>query len=209
MPKKPKKIPSTITEEQLKKILAEILKRKNFVAKRNALMIVLSYYLGLRPKETRCIKIHDINFEEKNIFIPAENNKQRNEDYFPVPDFILKPIFNYIKKIPKKTPWLFPNKNNFQQPLDRSTHRKFFNKAITKTGMNKISYIDAQGKPRHSLTLYSLRHSFGTFAYMKLKDIPKTSSLLRQYDFSFRTTLRYIHTANKIQRKTIMSEIYD
>jgi integrase len=79
-----------------------------------------------------------------------------------------------------------------------------------KLGLLRVSYIDAQGKPRYNITLYSLRHRFGDFCFERFNyDIKKTALMLRHYDESCRTTLRYVHTANRVKRKELMNELYN
>ncbi|OGJ12411.1 hypothetical protein A3K82_02605 [Candidatus Pacearchaeota archaeon RBG_19FT_COMBO_34_9] len=214
--RKVRRVPEIITEEQLKKIIIEIAKteKNKFIAMRNVMMFLMGYYLGLRPGEIRCIKISDINFENQTLFIPAENNKQRNEENdFPLPDFIIDLLSNYIKNIPFKTAWLFPCYWNRERkkdvPVHRRVHQKAFTEVARRLGMLRVSYIDEQGKPRYNLTLYSFRHRFGDYCYEKFNyDIKKTAMMLRHYDASCKTTLRYVHTANRVKRRELMNEIY-
>ena len=215
MQRKVRREPQIITQEQLRKLILETSKEKNkFVAMRNTIMFLLGYYLGLRPREIRCIKISEINFENKTLFIRAENNKQRNEENdFPLPDFILNLLLDYIKKIPFKTIWLFPNYWNPERkkdvPVHERVHQRAFTEIARRLNLLKISYIDAQGKPRYNLTLYSFRHRFGDYCYEKFSyDIKKTAMMLRHYDPSCRATLGYVHTAKRVRRRELMNQLY-
>jgi integrase len=219
MPKK--RIPQSISEEELKKIILAILKgnpkyknlskEKKFIRLRNIFMIFIQYYMGLRPKEARKIKLKHIDFQNKILFIPAENNKQRNQDNMPIPDIVFNVLLNYIyelKKIFKNSIWLFPNKYG-NDCIDRGSHIRFFTLALLKSNLLQKSYCDKQNNLRNNLTLYSLRHSFGTNVYSKLKDIKKTASLLRHYDFQCRSTLIYIHTTQNQNRRDLFAEVYN
>ncbi len=222
MPRKPKRIPQTITEKEFYKITATLFKNpkrrklppyQKFTRIRNFMIFSLCFYLGLRPKESKDIKVEHINFSEKTLYIPAENNKQRNQDILPIPDFILRKIRSYLQlknKFFKESAWLFPAKysSNRNKNLSRGTLIKAWNDCLKKSGMLYKSYTDSNGKPRYNLTLYSLRHSFGTFSFEKLKDIKKVGSLLRHYDFQCRSTLRYIHTTQNSTRKNLFEEVY-
>jgi len=222
MPRKPKKIPMVLTEENINCILQSLLignpnqkvhsKDRLFSRVRNYFMVYLALGLGLRPKETRMIKISDIDFKEHSLYIPPSNNKQRQEDSLPIPYFVFDKLtiyLSYLRKIDKETVWLFPNTKNYSEPIDRSTHIRFFRTALRRCKLYRIAYIDEQGKPRGNLSLYSLRHSFGTYAYKKLKDIPKTASLLRHYDWQYRSTLVYSHTLSRVSRKSLFEQIYE
>ena len=183
MPRKPKKIPKTITEEEFYKITASLFKTKKklppyqkFSRARNFMIFYLCFYLGLRPKEAKDIKLKHINLIERSLYIPAENNKQRNQDTIPIPTFIFQKIISYIKiknKFFKKSDWLFPTSRSKKESVYRGTLIKAWKDCLKKSGMLYRSYVDEAGKPRYNLTLYSLRHSFGTFSFKKLKDIKK------------------------------------
>lgn len=217
MPRKNKKIPQTINRKEFQKIIQTILNKNthclktNFIKKRNALMITLQYFLGLRPKEARAIKIYDIDFEGEFLYIPPENNKQRNPDKFPIPSFLCIMIEKYIlekNKIYKKNPWLFPSTRRKDCCIERGTHMRFFRDTLRKANLLRPVYKDAKNNIRANLTLYSLRHSFGTRAMEILKDLRKVANLLRQYDFFCRSTLIYVHTANNNSRKEMLGLIY-
>lgn len=192
-----------ITEDELILIVKQMLKGTRitkqkyhiFARTRNASMCIFSYYLGLRPKECRCIKLSD--FRGKRLYIPAENNKQRNNDVIPIPDFLFTKLLNYIDYLKTTFPnsiYLFPKRD--LKPLDRGSHIRFFRYASRRVGIYNVS-------------LYSLRHSFGTNCYLKLRDIQKTAILLRHYDCSCRTTMRYIHTASPVMREELFQELYN
>lgn len=215
MQRKIRREPQIITEEQIIKIILFTKKHtgqcsRGFVSLRNIVMFLVGYHLGLRPAEIRKMKISHLNFEEKTLFIPAENNKQRNEESdFPLPDFICEILFNYIKKIPFKTEWMFPSFRNPELCIDARNHQRAFTEISRRLNLLYVCYLDRQGNPRYNLNLYSFRHRFGDFAYEKFGyDIKKTAKMLRHYDASCKTTLRYVHTAHKVERRELMNELY-
>ncbi len=172
------------------------------------MMLILQYYLGLRPMEARCIKLAHI--KNKILYIPAENNKQRFQDTLPIPYFIYMKLISYINfrnKFFSNKDYLFPKKDNL--PLDRGSHIRFFNFILKKCNLYQKSYNDKKNNARGNLTLNSLRHSFGTFAYSKLHDIKQVACLLRHHDFLCRSTLIYIHTDENRNKLDLFDEIYN
>jgi len=217
-----KRIPKIITPEELETILRFIIKPKNsrrptpqenFTRLRNCLALYLMYYLGLRPKESIAIELRHINFEKKMLFIPAQNNKQRNADIMPIPDFILEKIIFFVKLTKSQkidSEWLFPSIHwkSKEGRATRSVYTKSFKDALIDADMLQTSYIDGQNNPRYNITLYSLRHSFGTLVLRKTKNYKKTAKALRHYDDQCRSVLIYDHTTDHIDRENILQEVY-
>lgn len=218
-----KRIPQTISEKDLFRIINFILIKakkspsayKRFTGYRDSTIIFLCYFMGLRPKECKNIRVEDINFEEHTLFIPAMNNKQRNSDSFPIPDFCLNVILSYLDKRQEffrtKEGWLFPAmdiRTRRIKEISRGTLMRNFSLVLKKLGLLRVSYIDKQGHRKVNLTLYSLRHSFGTNVYSKNRDIRKTAVLLRHYDFLCRSTMVYIHTTQNKTREDLFKEVY-
>lgn len=220
MPRKRKKIPQTISLEQLKKILFVIMTDKNknditpirkFYRFRSCMMIYMSYFMGLRPKEVYAAKLEHLNMEKKALYIPAENNKQRNEDLMPIPEPLIKNLIKYLELRKIYFPnniWLFPSCRFKKEHIDRSSYEHIFRRAVKLAGFYQVSYIDKKNLKRGNLTLYSLRHSFGSSIYEKTKDIRKTAIMLRHYDWQYRSALLYIHTTEQKSRKDMFDEIF-
>ena len=207
-----KKIPKPITETELRKIINAIINSKGnqFNKIRNSFMIYFAYKLGLRPKETYNCELKHINLTEKKLFIPGENNKERQQDIIPLPDFLINNLKNYLKIRSLTFPenkYLFPTKSK-RQRLDRSYQSKILRNALKKADLYFINFYDKIGRGKGNLTLYSLRHGFGTFIWKKTKDIKKTAIMLRHKDIMMRTTMIYIHLTEDEERKEISNEIY-
>ncbi|MCH7851081.1 MAG: site-specific integrase [Nanoarchaeota archaeon] len=222
--RKRKRLPQIISQRELSKILHYVLSPKNrkrkftkggkFERIRNCMIFILMYYLGLRPKESMAIKISHIDFNSQQLFIPAENNKQRHADKLPIPNFIFDKILQYISKTKKdgyySEEWLFPS-NHWRtrdgRPL-RGTITRCFKKALQDSKLLHLSYTDDQGKPRYNITLYSLRHSFGTRVLQVTKSYKKTAMALRQRDDQYRSVFVYDHTTDYLDRSDIFKEVY-
>ena len=199
-----------ITELQFQKLLEETRKTKNkFIVNRDILMYELLFYLGLRPSECRLIKVQHISFSEKTIFIPAQNNKQHNEDVVYMPEFIQDKILNYLRKRKINSNWLFPCAKNYSSVMIYGTFARKFTKRLTTLEVLNVSYIDKQGRPRYHLNLYSFRKRFGTFAYKKTRCPQTTALLLRHTDKQYKAVWSYIFAVQKEERKEIMQELYN
>lgn len=214
---KTKKVPQTLSKEQLNLIIVYILTKKNkyggyyFHRVRNAFMIYFSYYLGLRPKECYNSRVEHINLEEGCMYIPAENNKQRQQDFVYFPDFLIPAIKRYLeirKRYYPNSPYMFPTKKSNGGSIDRSQYAKIFREALRGVNLYKISYIDQQNLKRANLSLYSLRHSFGTNVFKKTHDIKKTAMFLRHKDLMMRSAMIYVHCCENEIKKEIVNEIY-
>ncbi|MBS3087010.1 tyrosine-type recombinase/integrase [Candidatus Pacearchaeota archaeon] len=213
------KIPQIFSEKLFRKTMKTYLEEsKNkslysrFSRMRNVVIFYICYYQGFRPKEAFCIEVSHLIFEQKEIYIPAQNNKQRNQDMFPMSDFIISLIkeFMIVREeflSGKTSKWLFPSTRNPESPVYRGTLIRGFTRAIESQELKQVSYVDAQGKRRLNLSIYSLRHSFGTNAMMKMKDIKQVAKVLRHYDVKCRSTYIYVHTDAQSSRRELLNNV--
>jgi len=211
-----RKIPQTITEEEFTKVIIEFSKSKGEVSEYTIfckakwiLQLLMILYMGLRPNEARLIQIKHIDFEKKRVFIPASNCKTKQNDYVPIPKTIYDPLWNYLKlrsKLFKGNIYLFSARGR-RGFSDRNLLSKKFNRTLKKLRISKTSYVDKSGFERMDKNLYSLRHSFGTRAYEKFKDIRKTAIVMRHKDLKCRSTLVYIHTSQNKTREDLFKEL--
>ncbi|MCL5018643.1 MAG: site-specific integrase [Candidatus Pacearchaeota archaeon] len=201
-----------ITKYQFKKLLKLTRKEKNkFLARRDILYYKILWKLGFRVSEGRLIKISEINFHDKTIFIPAENNKERNSDYFPITFFLRWQIKRYVKKMPFKSQWLFPRLNQRKQkdsPVSLFQMERVFSERMRELGFLHESspYKDGKRK-KHNLNLYSFRKRFGTAVYRKTHCPKTTASMLRQTDPELKAVWSYVFMAEKEQRRGILNKI--
>jgi len=194
--------------KKMKKIKTPLTK---FLILRNMTMFFLIYFIGLRPKECTNIKLDDLDLTNKTLYIPAQNNKQRQSDLMPIPEFIYFKLMEYLHQrniFYGNSIWAFPSSRGGNS-LDRSQFVKIFRNALRDAGLYKVSYKDKKGLNRGEITLYSLRRGFGTLVYSKTKDIKKTATLLRHKDQQFRSTMLYIYTTQDRTKKNLMEEVYN
>jgi integrase len=198
-----------ITKYQYKKLLKLTNQEKNkFIAERDKLFYRILWTLGFRPSEARLIKISEINFKEKTIFIPAENNKERTSDYFPITFFLLWRIKKYLKKFKFESEWLLPCYLNPNVPVLIFHLERKFSKRVKKLGFLHESEFYKDGKrKKHNLNLYSFRKHFGTKVYMKTRCPKKTASMLRHRDKELKAVWSYIFIAENEQRRSLLNRL--
>lgn len=203
----------SIDEKNLMKILRAIKNRgkyntqyKEFKNSRDMMMIVLSWFLALRPKECFASRVHHLT--EGYLFVPSENNKERQSDFHPIPKKIIPFLKKYLNKRQLFFPeseWLFPSistkRGIYHMGLDY--YERIFRDACKKAGLYFVKYIDKQGNKRGAFTPYGLRKGGAYFTYEKTGDIVKTDTYLRHRDPRLRATMRYIQiNRDKMNKET-------
>ena len=135
-------------------------------------MISLAYGAGLRVSEVVKIRVKDLNFLEKIIYVrQAKGNKDR---ITVLPEKLLPDLKDFAFK-KNKDDFLFESERGGL--LTTRTAQKIFSSALLKAGIS----ADA--------TFHSLRHSFATHLLENGTDIRYIQALLGHR--SIRTTQRY------------------
>ncbi len=203
-----------ITRYQYKKLIKKTRSENNkFISERDCLMVYFERFCGFRPMESRCIQISHIHLKEKFIFIPAENNKEHQEDYFPLRWRVRHRIKKYLKfmKNYQESIWLFPcywNKDRNQDlPVDARTFQRSYLRRLKELGFIHLSFYDKQGKPRYNLNHYSLRKRFGTEVYHKFKRPEITAMFLRQHDKRYGSVWNYVFLEQQENLPRMISKI--
>ena len=177
-PRKEKKLPEVLSEEEVTRILKQI---KNL---KHKCIIYLIYSAGLRLTEVVHLKITDIQSDRRQIFIrSAKGNKDR---YVILSDTILKLLREYYKEY-KPTIWLFENQPGIQ--YSRRSVQKIFRKAVENSGVKKHA------------TIHTLRHSFATHLLEHGTDLRYIQELLGHK--SSRTTEIYTHITHTAKNKIV------
>lgn len=133
-PKKRKKIPTFLKENEINKILDEPEQDESFEGVRNKTIIELFYATGIRLSELVALTDNDIDFEQSLIKVTGKKNKQR---LIPFDAELKKTFKTYINKrndtIAKKTNGLFvkPNGENVYSKLVYRLVRKKLSKVTT------------------------------------------------------------------------------
>lgn len=179
-PKTGRKLPDTLSVEEIDGLIAAIDLSSN-EGERNRAMLETLYGCGLRVSELVSLKISDLFFEEGFIKITGKGNKER---FVPIGDFTQKYIEIYqkevrvhlkIKKGHEDT--LFLNRRGSQ--LTRAMVFTIIKDLAVKIGLNK------------SISPHTLRHSFATHLLENGADLRSIQLMLGHE--SITTTEIYVH----------------
>jgi len=173
-PKKEKRLPTTLSKTEVKKLFDAIKTEKS------KLMVKLMYACGFRVSELVNLKISDLNFPEKIGQIrQAKGNKDR---IFNIPEFLLEELQTQVKK-QEGQEYMFTGQNT---KLSTRNLQKIVSSAAKRAGLNKVH-------------CHTLRHSFATHLLEDGVDIRKIQELLGHADLS--TTQIYTHVSTEELKK--------
>ena len=172
-PKKDKKLPVVLSQEEVSRILSSVTNIKH------RLILMLIYSAGLRVSEVVKLKPGDIDAERKLIHI--KGGKGRKDRYTMLSDIAMESLSLYMNaNNPEK--WLFPGKKGNTHLTVRSVE-KIFEAAVKRAGIAK------------EVSVHSLRHSFATHLLESGVDLRYIQELLGHK--SSKTTEIYTHVSNK------------
>ncbi|MBU3923894.1 MAG: tyrosine-type recombinase/integrase [Nanoarchaeota archaeon] len=171
-PKKEKHLPTTLSKDEIKKLLSE------FKTEKSKLMVSLMYACGFRVSELVNLKTSNLNFQEKIGHIrQAKGNKDR---IFNIPEFLIEDLQEQASKNQK---YLFQGKSG---KLSTRNLQKIVSSAATRAGLKGVH-------------CHTLRHSFATHLLENSVDIRKIQELLGHADLS--TTQIYTHVSTEELKK--------
>jgi len=186
-PKLDKKLPNTLDEEDIDKLLD--IKLTDEFSIRNKAMIELMYATGLRVSELVNIKIHDIDLDMALVKTMGKGSKER---IVPIGDYALYYLKNYLLNYRSNmlkreyNDYLFLN--NHGKQMTRQGFFKILKKLAIEQG------IDKEFSP------HTLRHSFATHLLNHGADLRSIQELLGHSDIS--TTQIYTHLSNEKLRES-------
>jgi len=172
-PKKDKKLPVVLSQEEVSKILSSIENIKHKA------ILMLVYSSGLRVGEVVKLKPEDIDSNRKIIHIKGA--KGRKDRYTMLSDKILETLREYWKQY-KLQKWLFKGANP-ERHITTGTVEKIFKHACEKAVIRK------------DVTAHTLRHSFATHLLESGTDLRYIQELLGHK--SSKTTEIYTHVSTK------------
>jgi site-specific recombinase XerD len=121
-PKKEKKLPVVLAQEEVKKLLAAASNLKHRV------MLMTAYSGGLRVSEVANLKVVDI--DSKRMMIRVEQGKGKKDRYTLLSQTLLENLRNYYRAHrPQK--WLFPGSRP-NEPIDAGSIQRVFKHAKKK-----------------------------------------------------------------------------
>jgi integrase/recombinase XerD len=175
-PKKEKRLPNTLSKDEVKKLLAALHTRKS------KLMVSLIYACGLRVSELVNIKIDDFNFPEKTGHI--RQGKGKKDRLFNIPFFLVDELQAQAnQQREEKQEYLFTSNSG---KLSTRNLQKIVSTAAKKAGLSGTH-------------CHTLRHSFATHLLEDHVDIRKIQELLGHADLS--TTQIYTHVSTEELKK--------
>lgn len=149
---------------------------------KHRVLLGLTYAAGLRLFEVAALRISDIDFERKTVFV--EQGKNGKSRYIPVEENILRGIKTYLAACCPKH-YLF----NGQRKGDPMSKRGI--QFIMRENLNR-------SKIQKEVTLHSLRHSYATHF---LEDTGDLFSLKENLGHArLDTTLIYVHIVGNLPR---------
>ena len=186
-PKLGKKLPNTLTEEDINKLLD--IKLVDNYSYRNKAMLELMYATGLRVSELVNLKVYDVNLEEAVVKTMGKGSKER---IIPIGDYALNALKVYINEYRSTffkrevNDYLFLN--NHGKPMTRQGFFKIIKSLALEQGIKK------------DFSPHTLRHSFATHLLKHGADLIIIQELLGHSDVS--TTQIYTHMSNEQLEKT-------
>lgn len=181
-PKKMKRLPKTISVEEVEELLEapDLNKDEGY---RDRTMLEVMYSSGLRVSELLSLKLKQINLEKGVIDIIGKGNKQRK---VPIGEYALEFVNTYIKEHRihnpgKRTSYLFLNR--YGNPLSR----QYFFRQIKK-------YAEHAGI-EEDISPHTLRHCFATHMLENGAELRALQEMLGHSNLS--TTQIYTNVSTK------------
>lgn len=185
MPKREKRLPRFVAEEDMKRLLELAAESKHKWALRDAALLELLYSSGLRIQELCQLNAEDIDLWSNMIRIFGKGNKER---MVPVGETALARIRAYLATRPPKGPRgspLFLNPNGMR--LSDRGARLVVARWVVKAAL------------RQNISPHSFRHSFATHLLSRGCDLKTVQELLGHRNLV--TTQTYTHvTAEHLQK---------
>lgn len=175
-PKKEKKIPKVLFEDQIKKLLEQPLLQKEEYARERSILELL-YSCGLRVSEIVNLTINDVNLEEGFVKVKGKGNKER---IVPLGSKAISALREYLRQRRHiKERRLFLNSRN--KGLTRQSIWLIVKQFANNVGLD--------------ISPHTLRHSFATHLLDNGADLRVVQELLGHSSIS--TTQIYTHVSNR------------
>ncbi|TMH47261.1 MAG: integron integrase, partial [Betaproteobacteria bacterium] len=207
--KRPVRIPSVLTEAEVRRLLAALESVK-------WLMAALMYGAGLRQAECLALRVKDIDFAYRHIVV--RDGKGARDRVVPLPEATVQPLHEHLGRVrtlhrrdidegygevwlphalARKYPraarqwawqFLFPSKNRSVDPRSGAVRRHHLYPDTLGRAIKQASTAADIVKP---VSCHTLRHSFATHLLERGHDIRTVQELLGHADVS--TTMIYTH----------------
>ena len=183
-PKTQRKLPDTLSIDEINLMVSKIEKNKNEYY-RNIAIIETMYGCGLRVSELIHLKLSDLHLDEDFLKVTGKGNKQR---LVPISQINKKCIMNYLKKSRSK------NKINptHTDTLFLNRRGKGLTRAMIFTIVKNLTKLAGIKK---NISPHTFRHSFATHLLENGADLKTIQQMLGHE--SITTTEIYTHLDNK------------
>jgi integrase/recombinase XerD len=169
--KRQRRLPVVLSHTEILMVISQL---KNV---KHKTVIALAYGAGLRVSEVCNLRVRDLNFAEKLIYVRAgKGNKDR---VTVMPEKIMHNLLGFIAA-KQPSDYLFISERGGK--LHTRTLQKVFQRALAKSGIIKEA------------TFHSLRHSYATHLLENGTDIRYVQALLGHHNVG--TTQRYTHVTS-------------
>ncbi len=183
-PKLSRKLPRFLTEEQIHKLFERAKKDFSPRGKRNYLIVLMLYSLGLRASELTGLKVSQINLSAMTVKVLGKGEKER---VIPIPKHLASVLKDYLDKVrtqlyfgsPKIPDTLFFAGKDEPKPMTRWYVSNIVKKLACDAGIKKI------------VTPHTLRHSIATHLLERGADLRMIQLFLGHSDIS--TVQIYTH----------------
>jgi site-specific recombinase XerD len=172
-PKKRKKLPVVLSQEEVRGVLGRIRNRAARVA------LTMIYSCGLRLSEGVHLQTRDI--DGGRMLVHVRNGKGGKDRYVPLPQRSLELLRAYWI-VSRPRPWLFASREG-RSFLSPSVLQKSFKAAVRESGMAKDASV------------HTLRHSYATHLLEAGVDLRTIQQILGHH--SPRTTAVYTHLTQR------------
>lgn len=184
VPKTGRKLPDTLSTEEIDRLIAAI-DLSTPEGERNKAMLETLYSCGLRVSELISLKISDLFFEEGFVKITGKGNKQR---FVPVGKTTIKYITQYVNQIRVH----YPIQKNFEDTLFLNRRGRQLTRAMVFTIIKNLAIKIGLNK---TISPHTFRHSFATHLLENGADLRSIQMMLGHE--SITTTEVYMHLDRK------------
>jgi site-specific recombinase XerD len=148
LPKIPKRIPQTIEQDDIEKML-ELMPRQNKVQKRNYALVLFLYTTGLRVSECSSVDIQDVDLDERIVFVQqGKGAKDRYSFLTPRAIAALRSWLHVRKSFENadsKALWIGRGSNR----LDRRIIEHIVSKAADQAGLEATPHTLRRSRATH------------------------------------------------------------
>ena len=182
-PKQEKPLPKFLSEDEIKRLIAEAKECSGPKGRQMTAMLELMYASGLRVSELVSLPENCINFDRRQVFVRGKGSKER---VVPVAPAAIQAVFDYLEQRDcfiregRRSIWLFPSKSSRSGHISRDTFFKRLKELAVKAGIYPSR-----------VTPHVLRHSFATHLLNHNADLRSVQKMLGHE--SINTTEIYTH----------------